>query len=131
MQLLTSLLFLIIVARLLGHLFARCGQPSIVGEMLAGGIEMDFQRVIAAMRGRGLVVAVLGFMLPFGGGVVVAWAYELDPMRMVFLGLCIAITALPVAARMMSDMGMIATPIARYAIATAASSDPPCTRCWC
>lgn len=155
MQLLTSLLLLIIVARLLGHLFARWGQPSIVGEMLAGvllgpsvfnliqpnealsgiaqlavflvvlsaGIEMDFQRVVAAMRGRGLLVASLGFMLPFGGGVVVAWAYALDPMRTVFMGLCIAITALPVAARMMSDMGMIDTPIARYAIATAILND--------
>jgi Kef-type K+ transport system membrane component KefB len=155
MQLLTSLLLLIIVARLLGHLFARWGQPSIVGEMLAGvllgpsvfnliqpnealsgiaqlavflvvlsaGIEMDFQRVVAAMRGRGLLVATLGFMLPFGGGVVVAWAYALDPMRTVFMGLCIAITALPVAARMMSDMGMIDTPIARYAIATAILND--------
>lgn len=155
MQLLTSLLLLIIVARLLGHLFARWGQPSIVGEMLAGvllgpsvfnliqpnealsgiaqlavflvvlsaGIEMDFQRVVAAMRGRGLVVATLGFMLPFGGGVMVAWAYALDPMRTVFMGLCIAITALPVAARMLSDMGMIDTPIARYAIATAVLND--------
>lgn len=36
MQLLTSLLLLIVVARLLGHLFTRWGQPAIVGEMLAG-----------------------------------------------------------------------------------------------
>lgn len=155
MQLLTSLLLLIIVARLLGHLFSRWGQPAIVGEMLAGvvlgpsmlgliqpnealsgiaqlavflvvlaaGLEMDFQRVLSAMRGRGLVVAALGFVLPFGGGLLIAWGYELDPMRTIFMGLCIAITALPVAARMLADMGMLDTPIARYAIATAVLND--------
>ena len=36
MQILTSLLVLIVLARVLGHLFARWGQPAIVGEMLAG-----------------------------------------------------------------------------------------------
>ena len=155
MQLLTSLLLLIVVARLLGHLFSRWGQPAIVGEMLAGvllgpsvlnliqpndalsgiaqlavflvvlaaGLEMDFQRVLSAMRGRGMVVATLGFVLPFGGGLLIAWAYELDSMRTVFMGLCIAITALPVAARMLADMGMLDTPIARYAIATAVLND--------
>lgn len=155
MQLLTSLLLLIVVARLLGHLFTRWGQPAIVGEMLAGvvlgpsvldliqpndalsgiaqlavflvvlsaGIEMDFQRVLSAMRGRGLLVAFIGFALPFIGGVLVAWGYDLDPMRTVFMGLCIAITALPVAARLLADMGLLDTPIARYAIATAVLND--------
>ena len=74
--------------------------------VLAAGLEMDFQRVLSAMRGRGMVVATLGFVLPFGGGLLIAWAYELDSMRTVFMGLCIAITALPVAARMLADMGM-------------------------
>lgn len=155
MQLLTSLLLMIVVARLLGAVFTRYGQPAIVGEMLAGvllgpailnliqpnealsgisqlavflvvlsaGLEMDFQRVVGAMRGRGLLLAILGFALPFAGGITIAWAYELDPMRMVFLGLCIAITALPVAVKLLGDLGMLETPIARYAIATALLND--------
>ena len=36
MPLLTSLLVLMVSARLLGQLFARYRQPAIVGEMLAG-----------------------------------------------------------------------------------------------
>jgi Kef-type K+ transport system membrane component KefB len=36
MPLLTSLLLLIVLARLLGELFLRYKQPAIVGEMLAG-----------------------------------------------------------------------------------------------
>ena len=36
MSLLASLLVLIVVARLLGQVFARFNQPAVIGEMLAG-----------------------------------------------------------------------------------------------
>ena len=119
MQLLTSLLVLIITARLMGHLFARYNQPAVVGEMLAGvllgpavlgfvqpsaalsgiselavflivvaaGLEMDLTSVVRAMKGPGLVIAALGFVLPFGSGLVIAQVFGLDAMRMIFLGL--------------------------------------------
>ena len=38
MSLLTKLLLLIVVARIMGRLVVRFGQPAIVGEMLAGVI---------------------------------------------------------------------------------------------
>ncbi|MCW5611877.1 MAG: cation:proton antiporter [Rubrivivax sp.] len=155
MQLLTSLLALIVVARILGHLFVRWGQPAIVGEMLAGillgpsvlgliapsealsgiaslaiflvvlsaGLEMSLQDVAGAMRGRGLVVALIAFALPFGAGLAVAWAFDLDFMRTVFLGLCISITALPVAVKILDDLGLLGTPIGRYAVSTAVIND--------
>lgn len=95
MQILTSSLTLIVLARVLGHLFTRWGQPSIVGEMMAGillgpavlglvepnpalsgiaslaiflvvldaGLEMNFQDVQAAMRGRGFIIAMIAFFL--------------------------------------------------------------------
>ena len=91
MQILTSLLTLIVLARVLGHMFTRWGQPAIVGEMMAGillgpallglvepnpalsgiaslaiflvvldaGLEMNFQDVQAAMRGRGFIIAMI------------------------------------------------------------------------
>ncbi|MBX3635007.1 MAG: cation:proton antiporter [Rubrivivax sp.] len=155
MQLLTSLLALIVVARILGHLFVRWGQPAIVGEMLAGillgpsvlaliapsealsgiaslaiflvvlsaGLEMSLRDVAGAMKGRGLVVALIAFVLPFGAGMLVAWVFSMDLMRAIFLGLCISITALPVAVKMLDDLGMLATPIGRYAISTAVIND--------
>jgi Kef-type K+ transport system membrane component KefB len=155
MQVLTSLLALIVVARLMGHLFARMRQPVVVGEMLAGvllgpallglvqptealagvsalavflvilsaGLEMSFREVMSAMRGRGLVIALLGFALPFAGGVGVAQAFGLDIMRTVFLGLCVAITALPVAVKILDDLGLLNTAIARHAISTAVLND--------
>ncbi|WP_370263158.1 cation:proton antiporter [Limnobacter sp.] len=155
MTLLSSLLLLIVVARIFGRLFARFNQPELIGEILAGvllgpailgliepnaalaaitelavfliilsaGLEMRFSDIVQAMKGRGLVLAALGFLIPFGGGVVIAVAYELDVMRMVFLGLCISITALPVAVKLMDGLGILNTPISRFALATAVIND--------
>jgi len=155
MSLLSSLLALIVAARLLGHLFVKWQQPAIVGEMIAGvllgpavlgliqpdaalsgiaslaiflvvlaaGLEMSLHDVVGAMRGRGLVIALIAFALPFAAGLGLAWAFELDLMRSLFLGLCISITALPVAIKMLNDMGLLATAIGRYAVSTAVIND--------
>lgn len=155
MSLLSSLLVLIVAARLLGQVFARFNQPAVIGEMLAGillgpavfgvieptralagiselavflvilsaGLEMRFGDVVGAMKGGGLRLAALSFLIPFFGGVAVAQYFELDAMRTVFLGLCISITALPVAAKILENMGILHTPIGRYAIATAIIND--------
>jgi Kef-type K+ transport system membrane component KefB len=155
MSLLSSLLLLIVVARLFGRLFARYNQPELIGEILAGvllgpailgliepnqalagitelavfliilnaGLEMRFSDIVGAMKGRGLMLAVISFLIPFGGGVLVAAAFGQDIMRMIFLGLCISITALPVAVKLMDSLGILHTPIARFSLATAVVND--------
>ena len=146
---------MIVSARLIGGLFAKYKQPSIVGEMLAGvllgpavfnvveatkplqgiadlavflvvlsaGLEMNFKDVIKAMTGKGLIVAALGFFIPFASGIGLGLAFHQDVMRTVFLGLCISITALPVAVRILDSFKMLNTEIARYTIATAIVND--------
>ncbi|HEU5070565.1 MAG TPA: cation:proton antiporter [Verrucomicrobiae bacterium] len=155
MPLLTSLLCLIVSARLLGGLFAKYKQPSIVGEMIAGvllgpavfnvvhatpplqgisdlavflvvlsaGLEMNFKDVIKAMSGKGLVVALLGFVIPLSAGLGIGVLFKLDVTRTVFLGLCISITALPVAVRILDSFKMLNSEIARYAVVTAIIND--------
>ncbi|WP_394673193.1 cation:proton antiporter [Limnobacter sp.] len=155
MSLLSSLLLLIVVARLFGRLFARYNQPELIGEILAGvllgpailgliepnqalagitelavfliilnaGLEMRFSDIVGAMKGRGLMLAVISFLIPFGGGVLVAAAFGQDIMRMIFLGLCISITALPVAVKLMDSLGILHTPIAKFSLATAVVND--------
>lgn len=155
MSLLSSLLLLIVVARLFGRLFARYNQPELIGEILAGvllgpailgliepnkalagvtelaifliilnaGLEMRFSDIFGAMKGRGLLLAAISFLLPFAGGVLVAAAYDQDVMRMIFLGLCISITALPVAVKLMDSLGILHTPIAKFSLATAVVND--------
>lgn len=91
--------------------------------ILSAGLEMRFTDIIAAMRGRGLVLALVSFALPFAAGAAVAAAFRLDPMRMIFLGLCISITALPVAVKLLDSLGILHTRIARHALATAVIND--------
>ncbi|MCZ4304555.1 cation:proton antiporter [Zoogloeaceae bacterium G21618-S1] len=155
MSLLSSLLVLIVAARLLGRLFARYKQPEMIGEILAGivlgpallnliapnaalsgitelaifliilnaGLEIRFADILDAMRGRGLLLAVLSFLIPFISGAAVAAAYHQDVMRMIFLGLCISITALPVAVKLLEGLGILHTKVAKYALATAVVND--------
>lgn len=155
MSLLTKLLLLIVVARLLGRLFERLGQPAIVGEMIAGvllgpailgivepnealhaisdlavflvvlsaGLEMEFRSVIDSLRGRGLVIAALSFVLPMFAGIAVGFFYHLDTLRSIFLGLCASITALPVAVRILQKFNLLYSDIARYSVATAILND--------
>ncbi|OFZ19755.1 MAG: sodium:proton antiporter [Bdellovibrionales bacterium RBG_16_40_8] len=155
MHLLTSLLILIVLARLLGRLFVKYNQPAIVGEMLTGvilgptvlnfmhgnvalssiaelaiflvvlsaGLEMNFKEVINAMRGKGLIIALAGFLIPLLSGILVGTMFGLDAMRTVFLGLCVSITALPVAVRMLESFNILKTDIAKYSVATAIIND--------
>ncbi|MBI4755643.1 MAG: cation:proton antiporter [Betaproteobacteria bacterium] len=155
MSLLSSLLVLIVVARLFGRLFARYNQPEVIGEILAGvllgpavldlirpnpalagiselavflviltaGLEMKIGHILGAMRGRGLLLAAIGFVIPFLGGGLVGQLFGLDAMRTVFLGLCISITALPVALKILENLDILDTPIGRYAVATAVVND--------
>lgn len=91
--------------------------------ILSAGLEMRFSDIFGAMRGRGMLLASLSFVVPFAGGVAVAAAFDLDVMRMIFLGLCISITALPVAVKLLDNLGILHTRIARYALATAVVND--------
>ncbi len=161
MPLLTSILFLLVVSRLLGQLLVRMGQPAIVGEILAGallgpsvlgiilpnehlagiaelsvflivlsaGLEMEFSEVLKAFVGRGLVVAILGFTIPLLSGMAVGVAFSMGPMRTVFLGLCMSITALPVAVRILESFEMLDSPIAKYSISTAILNDVAALLC--
>lgn len=155
MSLLSTLLVLVVVARLFGKLCAKYNQPEVVGEILAGvllgpsvlnlvypdrqlsgiadlavflvilaaGLEMRFSDIMTAMRGRGLLLALLSFVLPFLSAYPIAHYFELDAMRALFLGLCISITALPVAAKMLDAMQLLDSRIGRYSLATAILND--------
>lgn len=153
--LLTSILLLIVFSRILGELFRRLKQPSIVGEILAGvvlgpamfdivkpndhlagiselsvflivlsaGLEMEFRDVIAALRGRGFVSAFADFAIPLGAGLLLGLVTGHDPIHSLFLGLCLSITALPVAVRILESFGLLDSTIGRYSIATSILND--------
>ena len=91
--------------------------------ILSAGLEIRFSDIFGVMRGRGLLLALVGFALPFAAGVLTGALLGEDLMRSLFLGLCISITALPVAVQLLSNLGILHTRIAHYALATAVIND--------
>lgn len=91
--------------------------------VLSAGLEMNFRDVTDSLRGKGIVIAILGFVIPLTGGVLVGAAFGLDVMRTVFLGLCISITALPVTVSILQSFNLLNSDIARYSVATAIFND--------
>lgn len=73
--------------------------------VLLAGMEVEIPRLAEAVRGRNLWIAVLGFLVPLGMGMAVGWLFGFDAHRILFLGLCLAITALPVSVRILMDVG--------------------------
>lgn len=91
--------------------------------VLSAGLEMNFKEIVDALRGRGLIIAILGFVIPLLSGMAVGTAFHLDTLRAVFLGLCVSITALPVAVRILQSFNLLNSNIARYSVATAVFND--------
>lgn len=155
MTLIEALLLLLVLSRVLGEMFARIGQPAMIGEIAAGillgpsalgyvhfnpeiraiaelgvlllafmsGVEMDMDALLASFRGRGAWVSAMGFIVPLGLGILLGRIFGLDQTRTLFLGLCIAITALPVSIRILMDLGKLRTDVGQRIISAAVAND--------
>jgi Kef-type K+ transport system membrane component KefB len=167
-QLLLALLAIVIVARLLGLLCRRFGQPEVIGE-IAGGILLGptlfhgaitralfpadirpslttvstvgvsvFMFLIGlhladgSLRGQGrpaLILSIGSTLVPFALGTVFAFGILGDRsgrtavLFCLYVGTAMSITAFPVLARILTDRGLIDTPIGGLALATAAVGD--------
>ena len=87
------------------------------------GMEMDLGALWRAFRGRGAWVGAAGFVIPLGFGLLLGLAFGMTRMRVIFLGLCIAITALPVSVRILKDLGKLQTDIAQRIVSAAVTND--------
>ncbi len=91
--------------------------------VLAAGLEMEFTDVMKALRGRGFITALVDILLPLAGGLLIGLMFWTTPIYAIFLGLCLSITALPVAIRILEGFNLLNSGIARYSIATAILND--------
>ncbi|MFI5127595.1 MAG: cation:proton antiporter, partial [Candidatus Acidiferrales bacterium] len=87
------------------------------------GMEMDLDVLWKSFRGRGALVGLAGFLVPLTLGIGVGIAFGMDRTREIFVGLCIAITALPVSVRILMDLGKLQTDIGQKIIAAAVMND--------
>lgn len=87
------------------------------------GMEMEPAALWRAFRGRGAWVSVCGFVVPLLLGMVVGYGIGRDKTRMVFIGLCVAITALPVSVRILMDLGKLQTELGQKIVSAAVMND--------
>ena len=87
------------------------------------GMEMDLDAMWESFRGRGAWVSAAGFVIPLLCGIILGLIFHLDQTRTIFIGLCIAITALPVSVRILMDLGKLQTDIGQKIISAAVAND--------
>jgi Kef-type K+ transport system membrane component KefB len=87
------------------------------------GMEMDTDALWASFRGRGAWVSAMGFIMPLGLGILLGRIFGLDQTRTLFVGLCIAITALPVSIRILMDLGKLRTDVGQKIVSAAVAND--------
>lgn len=148
------LLVVLVLAKVLGEIMEHFGQPSMIGEVLAGiilgpsvlslihagdvsalselgvfmlimmaGMEIEVEEIRNSIRGRNGLIAVLGFLIPFITGAAIGYFFNFNTTLSIILGLCIAITALPVSIRILMDLGKLNSDVGRMIISAAIFND--------
>jgi len=91
--------------------------------VIIAGLEIDFEDILKSLRGRNIIISLFAFFLPIFCGFAVGYFFGLDTMTTVFMGLCVAITALPVSIRILMDLGKINSDIGQKIISVAIFDD--------
>ena len=91
--------------------------------IIIAGLEINTEGILRSMKGRNIIISLLAFFVPFLSGILVGQFFELDEMATIFVGLCIAITALPVSIRILMDYGKLNTSLGQKIISIAIFDD--------
>jgi Kef-type K+ transport system membrane component KefB len=94
--------------------------------MLVAGLEMRPGKLARAARSA-IPVAVAGMLLPLGLGFLLGWlwlpASEWKIIQSLFLGVALAITAVPVAVKVLMDLGRLESRVGQIVVAAAVLDD--------
>lgn len=154
MSLITSLLLLLICARLFGRLFKSLGFQEIFGEILGGllismtglvtpgqelngivdlavfllifeaGLEMNLQDIFSVLRRKALVCAITSFLISFTTGFVMShFILQLGILSALVVGLCFAITALPIVIGFLQNLNIMDTKVGHLIMGSAVLID--------
>ena len=91
--------------------------------IIIAGLEINIEGILKSMKGRNLIISLAAFFVPFLSGITLGYYCGLDEMATIFVGLCIAITALPVSIRILMDFGKLNTPLGQKIISIAIFDD--------
>ncbi len=91
--------------------------------ILLSGMEIEAEEIRNSIRGRNIWIALLGFIIPMISGFLIGLGFNFSYTFTIFLGLCIAITALPVSVRILMDLGKLNTVVGQRIISAAIFND--------
>ena len=91
--------------------------------IILAGLEINFEGIIKSFKGRNIIISLSAFFIPFFSGFFLGKFFELNIMATIFIGLCIAITALPVSIRILMDFGKLNTELGQKIISVAIFDD--------
>ncbi|MGD9864386.1 MAG: cation:proton antiporter [Pseudodonghicola sp.] len=94
--------------------------------MLYAGVEMRPEKVFERSAAS-LVVAIGGMIVPLAMGAALGWAFVPDsPLRLtqcLFIGVALAITAVPATVRILTDLGQLESPVGQVIVSAAVFDD--------
>lgn len=94
--------------------------------MLLAGVEMR-PRDLARVSGKATPIAIIGMLVPLGLGFLLGWSWlpQSDWLfeQSLFIGVALAITAVPVAVKVLMDMGQLQSEVGQVVIAAAVIDD--------
>ena len=91
--------------------------------VILAGLEINFDDILKSMKGRNIIISLLAFVLPIVSGFLIGKLFGQSVMTTVFIGLCVAITALPVSIRILMDLGKLNTEVGKKIISVAIFDD--------
>jgi Kef-type K+ transport system membrane component KefB len=91
--------------------------------VIIAGLEIHLEEIIKSMKGRNIIISIAAFFIPFISGYLVGNYFGQDVMSTIFIGLCVAITALPVSIRILMDLGKLNSPVGQKIISVAIFDD--------
>jgi Kef-type K+ transport system membrane component KefB len=91
--------------------------------ILLAGMEIEVEEIRRSITGRNIWIALLGFIVPMCSGILIGLEFHFSYTFTIFLGLCIAITALPVSIRILMDLGKLQSDVGQRIISAAIFND--------
>jgi Kef-type K+ transport system membrane component KefB len=91
--------------------------------VIIAGLEINIEVIVKSLRGRNIIISLMAFFIPISGGIAVGYFFQQDIMTTLFIGLCVAITALPVSIRILMDLGKIHSEVGQKIISIAIFDD--------
>jgi Kef-type K+ transport system membrane component KefB len=91
--------------------------------VIIAGLEINIDNILNSLKGRNIIISIMAFFIPIFGGIGVGYYFDQDIMTTMFIGLCVAITALPVSIRILMDLGKIKSEVGQKIISVAIFDD--------